>query len=312
MKAFLAALRLILIAAGGLAVLVALLASWILARQMTRPLREIELASQAIAGGDLQRRVSASGQDEIASLAVSINQMAADLARLESARREFIAKISHDLRTPLTAIKGLIVNLMDEVPEAFVPNLEIVDSQTDRLTRLVDDLLTASRLQKGELRMQLAPTDLEVVVLSATALAAAKAERMGVSVHFELHERPTHVQGDADRLQQVVLNLTDNGLKATKAGGQLRICLSGGEEVVTVTVTDDGRGLADDEAARAFEPYYRSPEGGAGLGLTIAKEIVTAHQGRIWLEPRPEGGAEAGFSIPAWQPGKGSAPHPGS
>jgi signal transduction histidine kinase len=303
MRAFLAALRLILLAASVLAVVVAVLASWVLARQMTQPLREMELASQAIAGGDLERRVSVSGRDEIASLAVSINRMAADLARLESARREFVAKVTHDLRTPLTAIKGLVVNLLDAAPEEHQQTLEIVDEQTERLTRLVDDLLTASRLQRGALRLHLVPSDLSAVARSATTLATGMAKRLGVSMHSDLPEDAVFVQGDADRLQQVVLNLINNALKATTAGGRIWIRLAPNDKAVILTVSDDGRGPTEEETARAFEPYFRGAGGGAGLGLTIAHEIVTAHNGRIWLRRRPEGGAEAGFSIPSWPAG---------
>lgn len=296
-NAFLSVLRLVLIGAGALALVASLLASLALARRMTRPLRQMEAATQAIAAGDFERRLEVPSADEIGRLADSVNRMAADLGRLEAARREFIAKVSHDLRTPLTAIKGFVVNLQDSAPAEMQPALATMDEQTERLIRLVNDLLTLSRLQRGELRLRLAPTDLADVARSAAALAGEQAKRLGVSLDLDLPETAA-VSADADRLQQVVVNLLDNALRATPAGGSLRVRVRAGEGEIALVVLDNGRGLTEEAAARAFEPHVAGPGGGAGLGLTIAREIVKAHGGRIWLRPRPEGGAEAGFALP--------------
>ncbi len=298
-RSFLGVLRFVLVGAGGLALLAALVASLLLARQLARPLRQMELATQAIAGGDFDRRLSVSLEDEIGRLAASINRMAGDLARLEASRREFIAKISHDLRTPLTAIKGFIVNLQDTAPDEMQPALLTMDEQTERLIRLVNDLLTLSRLQRGQLPLHRAAIDLAVVARSAASLVGEKANRLGVTLNLELPDRLPKVEGDADRLQQVAVNLLDNALKFTPAGSAVELRASAGGGQVTLRVLDEGRGLSAQELARAFEPYFRGPGGGAGLGLTIAREIVSAHHGQIWLTARPDGGAEAGFSLPA-------------
>ncbi len=297
-QSFLRVLRLVLVAAGGLAVLAALLASLLLARQVTRPLHQMESATQALASGDLSRRLSVTSEDEIGRLAASINRMAADLARLEAARREFIAKISHDLRTPLTAIKGFVVNLQDTAPDEMQAALGTMDEQTDRLIRLVNDLLILSRLQRGELHLQRAQVDLVDVARSAGALVGEKANRLGVALSLDLPEHLSTVSGDADRLQQVVVNLLDNALKFTPPGRSVLVQVAAGRAEITLRVLDEGRGLTEQEASLAFEPYFRGPGGGAGLGLTIAHEIIAAHQGRIWLQARPEGGTEAGFALP--------------
>jgi signal transduction histidine kinase len=188
--------------------------------------------------------------------------------------------------------------LQDTAPAEMQPTLATMDQQADRLIRLVNDLLVLSRLQRGELRLQCAPTDLADVARSATSLVSARAERLGVTLRLDLAAQLPLITGDADRLQQVVVNLLDNAIKFTPAGGtvQVRLLEAGGQ--VILQVLDDGRGPTEEERVRAFEPYYRGPEGGAGLGLSIAREIVTAHGGRIWLAARPEGGAEAGFSLP--------------
>ncbi len=295
---FLGALRLVLVGSGALALLAALLLSLFLARQIARPLRQMESATRAIAAGELERRLPVTSQDEVGRLAASINRMARDLARLEAARREFIAKVSHDLRTPLTAIKGSIVNLQDAAPAEMQSTLETMDQQTDRLIRLVNDLLTLSRLQRGELRLQPAPTDLAAVAHSAASVVSAKAARLGVTLCLDLATQLPLVSGDAGRLEQVAVNLLDNAIKFAPAGSTVRIRLVEDGGHLILRVLDDGRGPTNEEMARGFEPYYRGAGGGAGLGLSIAREIVAAHGGQIWLRARPEGGAEAGFSLP--------------
>ena len=127
---------------------------------------------------------------------------------------------------------------------------------------------------------------------------AERARRQGITLSLDLPDGLPTVYGDADRLQQVVVNLLDNALRATPAGGTVQISAFAAESGVALTVSDNGRGLTAEEASHAFEPYFRGAEGGAGLGLTIAQEIVAAHGGRIWLRARPEGGTEAGFTLP--------------
>ena len=173
---------------------------------------------------------------------------------------------------------------------------------------LVNDLLTLSRLQRGRLRLQRAEVDLWDVARSAVALAGAKAQRLGVDLDLcpALGAGPglPAVSGDADRLQQVILNLLDNALKATLPGGTVHVEVEARQGEMVLSVLDDGRGLTAEEAARAFEPYFRGHGGGAGLGLAIAREIVEAHGGCIWLRRRPTGGAEAGFALPCPVPGE--------
>jgi signal transduction histidine kinase len=304
-QAFLRVLRMVLAGAGGLFLAVSLVVSLLLARQMTHPLRQMEAATRAIAGGDFDRRLDVTRADEIGRLATSVNHMAADLARLEASRREFIAKVSHDLRTPLTAIKGLVVNLQDSAPAEMQPSLEIVDGQADRLIRLVDDLLALARLQRGELRLRRAQTDLAAIARSAVAVAGEKAGRLGITLALDLPDGGAGLSADADRLQQVVVNLLDNALRVTPAGGKILVRVVADGPAWILTVADDGPGLTAEEASHAFEPYVRGPGGGAGLGLTIAREIVQAHAGRIWLRSRAKGGAEAGFSLPRTQAGAG-------
>jgi signal transduction histidine kinase len=177
-----------------------------------------------------------------------------------------------------------------------------IDEQTDRLVRLVNDLLALSRLQRGELRLERTSVDLAQLARSTAGLVEPKAQRLGLAVRLDLPTQLPPVEGDPDRLQQAVLNLLDNALRFAPAGSTVQVSLAVGEGEIILRVLDDGRGLTADELEHAFEPYYRGAGGGAGLGLTIAREIVLAHSGRIWLRPRPEGGAEVGFSLPTSPP----------
>jgi two-component system sensor kinase FixL len=156
----------------------------------------------------------------------------------------------------------------------------------------------------------MAEIDLGAQVQGAVSLARERALRLGINLTLDVAERLPPVRGDADRLQQAVVNLLDNALRATPVGGtvHIQVAYNTGKEgqidgdEVSVSILDDGIGLTAADAAQAFEAYYRGPGGGTGLGLTIAQEIIAAHGGRIWLAPRPEGGAEAGFGLPLAAP----------
>jgi signal transduction histidine kinase len=163
---------------------------------------------------------------------------------------------------------------------------------------LVNDLLTLSRLQRGTLHLHRQEIDLGAVAQPAISIAGEKARRLGISLLLDVADNLPSASGDADRLQQVVVNLVDNALRATPAGGSVRVNVTAQEDAVVLTVTDTGPGPTAEEVASAFEPYFSGPGGGAGLGLTIAHEIVTAHGGQIWLKALGEGGAEAGFALP--------------
>lgn len=299
---FLRVLRLVLAGATALALAVTLVVSVGLARRVTRPLRQVEAVTRDIAHGDFSRRLEPRPADEIGRLTASVNQMADDLARLEASRREFLARVSHDLRTPLTAIKGMVINLQDSAPVEMQPALATIDEQADRLVRLVDDLMLAARLQRGEIRLRRTAVDLADLARRAIAVAETKAGRRGVSLELDLPAgaaavRP--VSGDPDRLQQAVLNLLDNALRAAPTGSAVEVRVRSVPGEAILTVSDGGPGVAPEVDGRAFEPYVRGPGGGAGLGLAITRDILAAHQGRVWLRNRPEGGAEAGIALPA-------------
>ncbi|MFL7792680.1 MAG: sensor histidine kinase [Anaerolineae bacterium] len=319
---FLATLRAILLIAVLVATLLSLLVSVFLARRLSGPVREMERATRRIAAGDLDVRLGSypantRSKDEVGQLAQSIDHMAARLKHLEAARAQFIGEISHDLRTPLTAIKGLLVNLIDAAGPDERPSLEIAERETDRLIRLVNQLLDFSRWQGGQLKLDRQAVDVGAVVREAVALCEGRASHRSVVLSAEIPANLPRVSADVDRLQRVILNLLDNAIGFTPAGGsvvvRVEILEQGdggtrrqGEDGLSVSlspclrvaVQDTGRGMSEEEQARAFEPYYRGEGGGAGLGLPIARAIVEAHGGQMGVESDPGHGSRVWFTLP--------------
>jgi signal transduction histidine kinase len=305
---FLTTLRTILLGALLLAVLVSLLVSVLVARRLSSPIREMERVTRRIAAGDLDVRLGDSPADshsvddrpvdEVGRLGQSIDHMAGRLKHLESARAQFIGEISHDLRTPLTAIKGLLVNLIDSAAPDERSSLEIAERETDRLIRLVNQLLDFSRWQDGRLKLDRHPTDVGAIARDAIALNKGRADHRSIALHVEVSSGLPEVFADPDRLQRVILNLLDNAIRFTPGGGQVTLAVKRMGAGIEVSVQDTGRGMSEEEQTRAFEPYYRGEGGGSGLGLTIARAIVEAHGGQMGIESSPDQGSRVWFTLP--------------
>jgi signal transduction histidine kinase len=295
---FLTALRYILLATILAAGAISLLVSVLLARRLSRPIHDMERATQQIAAGNLDVRLGRYPPDEIGRLAESINQMAGRLKRLEIARAQFISEVSHDLRTPLTAIKGLLVNLIDATEPDERSSLEIAERETDRLIRLVNQLLDFSRWRSGHLELSCRPVDVGVIARDAVALSAGRASYRSVTLSADIPQDLPVISADPDRLQRVILNLLDNGIKFTSAGGRVTLAVTQREGEIEIGVQDTGRGMSDTERDRAFEPYYHGERGGAGLGLTIARAIVEAHDGQMGIESSVGQGSRVWFILP--------------
>jgi signal transduction histidine kinase len=333
---FLTTLRRILLGTLLVALALTLVVSVLMAHRLVRPIRDMEAATQRIATGDLEVRLGDYPPDEIGRLADSINHMAERLQYLEAARARFISEIAHELRTPLTAIKGLLINLIDTARPGERSSLEIAEGETDRLIRLVNQLLDFSRWRAGRLELHRQPVDVGSVARTAATLTEARARHRGVALKAEIQPGLPVVSADSDRLQQAILNLLDNAIKFTPRRGQVtlsvihrQVTLETQEEIglpkghVELGVQDTGRGMSSEERERAFEPYYRGGAapaarvaqrgrprserdeeqagpggGGSGLGLTIARAIVEAHGGQIGIESSPGQGSRVWFRLP--------------
>ncbi len=295
---FLTTLQRILASVILVAIVVTLLVSLLLARQLSRPILEVERATRRIASGDMDVRLANFPSNEIGRLARSINHMTERLRSSEAARAQFISEISHDLRTPLTAIKGLLANLVDRAEEDQRPSLETAERETDRLIRLVNQLLDFSRWRAGRLELNLEAVDLRDITSAALNLSDTAARHRGITLQADIPAGLPVISADYDRLQRVIINLLDNAIKFTPHGGEVTLGVYGEGEELEVSVRDTGRGMSQEEVQKAFEPYYRGEGGGAGLGLAISRAIVEAHGGRMGIDSAPGGGTRVWFTLP--------------
>jgi signal transduction histidine kinase len=276
-------------------------------------------ASQ-LAQGDLAARAHLSGDDEVAQLASTFDQMAEQLQTgiereraQESARREMVAAVSHDLRTPLTTIRAMVEALSDGVvaqPDEVRRYLALTRAEVQHLSRLIDDLFELSQIESGALRLDLAPTNVAELIGQTVDAYAAAAHDAGVTLDCDAGPNMPSVPADGARLTRVLRNLLDNALRYTPSGGRIlvtaRLSSDSTPASVNVTVQDTGPGLPDGDAERVFDRFYRSasartrtaPTTGAGLGLTIARGLVQAHGGRMWAENVPSAGAAFHFTLP--------------
>ena len=277
----------------------------ILARSALAPVDAMSRTARRITAQDLSRRLSPSGAgDELDHLAGTLNAM---LARLEDAFtqvRRFAADAAHELRTPLTVLKGgMEVALRAERPAAeYQQVLRSSLEEVERLVRLAEDLLLLSRLSAG-VPAPRALVDVEAVVLEVFETAARLADGKGVAVRLA-DTRAVTVAGEASTLRRALLNLAENAVKYTPAGGKVELALDGSDGWATITVSDTGVGMEPDDAARIFEPFVRldaaraRDTGGAGLGLAIARTIVTAHGGSIDVRTAPGAGSTFTVRLP--------------
>ena len=293
---------------GGIALAVGAAVAFWLSDTLTRPLRNAQQATLQIAGGDLATRLpepAPTDHDEVADLTRSINAMAAGLAHSQGLERQFLLSISHDLRTPLTSIRGYADAITDGTAGDPVAAARIISSESQRLSRLVADLLDLARLDAREFTLDLRPLPVGEVVTETAEGFRPTAEAAGLA--FTVVEPDPALAAvaviDPDRLAQCIANLLENGTKYASTGVVVETRV-GGDGGVQIQVADDGPGLAPSDVAAVFDRLYvtdRRPErevGGTGLGLAIVRELVTGMSGRVWAEsPATPDGRGARFVI---------------
>jgi signal transduction histidine kinase len=228
--------------------------------------------------------VRATSQDEVGELAVAFNQMAADLAAADRQRRELIANVSHELRTPITALQGLLENIVDGVAQAEPETMQTALTQTERLGRLVAELLDLSRLDAGVVPLNRAPIDVPSFLDDVVREAAVNADGAGHDVRFMVSAPDVAVPGDRERLHQVFANLLDNAARHSPPGGTITVRAERHGDRVLLAVADEGDGIPEADRDRVFERFTRGEravDGGTGLGLAIARWVVQLHHGTI-------------------------------
>ena len=280
---------------------VALVAALLVGRSITVPVARLRAASAAFAAGDLSARAPEQGPTEIAELGAAFNGMGARLEELFDARRELVAWASHDLRTPLAAIRAMIEAVEDGVatPEQYTQALA---DQVRTLGALVDDLFELARIDAGVLTLELKEASLDGLVHSCLRGLEAEAGRRNVRLETHVDGSPA-VRCAPDKVERVLLNLLANALRHTPSDGSIAVLVEPADHEVRVSVEDSGEGIAPDALRRLFDRFWRgdparSP-GSSGLGLAIARGLVEAQGGRIWAENRPTGGARVSFTLPA-------------
>ncbi len=300
----------------GLAItLLVVLFSFLFARSLTRPLESLTRAAEQMKQGNYAQRVPPPGtQDEMGQLALTFNAMAdtiaadiAELRRQDQVRRELIANIAHDLATPLTAVQGLSEAMADDIivdPEARQETAQRIGREVQRLRRLVADMQNMTSLEAGQVRLDLAPLDLNSLVDETLIVIEPECEQAGIALHNAIAPITPSVMADSDRVAQVLLNLLDNARRHTPSGGSIRIGAIRKEQFLVVTVSDTGSGIDPADLPHIFERFYRADRsrtgatGGSGLGLSIVKAIITAHGGHIWAESTPGQGTKISFTLP--------------
>lgn len=272
----------------------------VLAHGMTSPLREMVAATAAMARGDHGHRVTATSNDEVGQLARAFNEMTAELAEIDRVRRDLVANVSHELRTPISALQATLENLIDGVVHADPTTFDAMLRQVQRLGRLVAQLLDLSRLESGAIPLQARRFDVAGLLDKVVAEASPLVEHVTVTATTDPPDLTAHA--DPERLHQVVANLVENALRFSPDGSIVEV-RAHDDDGLLVEVDDRGPGIPAEEAEQVFERFYRADtarrsDGGAGLGLAIARWIVELHGGRIWTEERPSGGCRMVLHLP--------------
>jgi signal transduction histidine kinase len=308
------------IVAGGAALLVAALVAWQMSRRMARPLVEAMEATGEIASGDLASRVPVRRGDypEFASLAGSINDMAQRLEDGRARERHLLLSVSHDLRTPLTSIRGFAEAIKDGAIADSAQAADVIIAESRRLERLVGDLLDLTKLEAGQLSIVLRPTDVaEVVVTTAEGFRpAAAGSRLAIAVGRAGGERPAEATdlppmvADPDRLAQLIANLLENAMTFARTTVTVGLAGDPGSGGCVITVDDDGPGIAHGDLQRVFERFYRADRGpnrrmGSGLGLAIVAELAAAMGGTVRAESpvTDDGGSRFVLTLLPWRAG---------
>ncbi|MBQ4447723.1 MAG: HAMP domain-containing protein [Clostridia bacterium] len=262
---------------------------------VTKPISHMTEVVRSYSKGDLSRRVDMNGTDEVANLGRTFNAMADELNTLEAARRSFVANVSHELRSPLTSMRGFIEAMADGTvpPEEYGPCLEIVLEENRRMTRMVNDLLDLARIESGQYKLNLTVFDVNELIRRTSLTFETRILQKHFHVDFLLSDEPVYVEADRERITQVLHNLIDNAIKYAPQGGYIRIESHEEKHLARIAVTNSGKDIPEEALAHLFDRFYkaekahtRSEVSGTGLGLSIAKLIIDQHKQSITVSSK--------------------------
>lgn len=288
--------------AGGLGVLLGLA----IARGLTAPLSRLGAATRRLSQGALDERVPVRGTQEVADLARAFNDMAAGLEQAETLRRQLVADIAHELRTPLSVIQGNLQAILDDVYPLEKSEIAAVYDETLMLGRLINDLRELAQAEAGRLSLDIGPTGVAPLVEGAVGLFEGLAREKGVDLALAVPDDLPPVLADRDRVRQVLHNLLANGLRHTPAGGRITVQAErAADRAVRIAVVDTGAGIAAEDLPHVFDRFWRAERsrarehGGSGLGLAIARHLVEAQGGQMAVESELGRGSRFWFTLPA-------------
>ena len=277
-------------------VLVGLLMSYFLARNITIPLRQLSQAADHIRQGRLGQTVTVHAQDEVGQLAAVFNQMSVELARNEKLRREFLANIAHELRTPLAILQGNLENMIDGAAQPDMARLFSLQEEVMRLNRLVSDLRDLSLAEVHQLELHRQPTDLNQLLTGAAGMLEPLLDEKNLHFEYDLQADLPLVTVDPDRIRQVFYNILVNAVRYTWPDTTIRLHSWLADDEVWIEIQDEGPGVAEDDLPRLFDHFYRTDKsrsrqsGGSGIGLSLARQFMEVHGGTIAASNRSSGG----------------------
>ena len=278
--------------------LLTILIGILLVRRMVNPLAQVIAAARAVAGGDLSTRVSVSGPDDLRALSDSFNHMAAALERSDNERRDMLADIAHELRTPLTIMRGRLEGIVDGIYPTNADHITPALEETYLLERLVEDLRLLTLAETRQLHFEKSEVNLNDLARRAIDMFQAEADEKQISLSAQLPDTDAVILADHQRTEQVIGNLVANAIRYTPEGGKVWIVVEKDVENISLSVNDDGPGVAPEDLPHIFNRFWREEKsrsrasGGAGLGLAIARQLVEAQGGHISARNLPDGGLQ--------------------
>ncbi|MEE1053712.1 MAG: HAMP domain-containing sensor histidine kinase [Acutalibacteraceae bacterium] len=275
-------------------------------KSIVNHLREMGNTARKIAGGDFKARIEVIEHDEIGELSETINYMASELENAETMKNDFISSVSHELRTPLTAIRGWGETAKMSIgtdEELVARGLDVVLSEADRLSGLVEELLDFSRMQSGRISVNIMPMDVSELLRAATDMYTELAVKQGIELSYTPPMQNSIVLGDPDRLKQVFINIIDNAVKYTEKGGLVLVTQTREDGCVRITVKDTGVGIPAEDLDHVKEKFFKSNKTvrGSGIGLAVADEIIKQHQGLLFIESTEGVGTTATIVLPLYE-----------
>lgn len=276
--------------------------SLLMAKKIVNPILKLKDTAQKMANGDLNQRSNFTTKDEIGQLADTLDYMAEELAEREQMKNDFISSISHELRTPLTAIKGWVITLNDENTDRETLNLgfNIIEKETDRLSNMVEELLDFSRLINNKITLNKVSMSVDKFSDYIELYMTPRAERENINFYVYNNTKNCVVLMDLDRMKQVLINVLDNSFKFTNDQGNIDVTFNENEKDLIINVKDNGCGIHEDELERVKEKFYKgsNANSNAGIGLSIADEIVRLHGGELKVKSKLNVGTEIIINIP--------------